>query len=65
MTSKGEQKRIAKMNKMFGINKTTKETISTLKQSWYFESVLDKTILMTAVILALWKLIEIVGWMLK
>lgn len=57
--SKSEEKRIRKMNKMFGINQTVAETINPLKAPWYFESALDKTILIIILILAVWK---VVGW---
>ena len=57
--SNAEEKRIRKMNKMFGINQIVTEKINPLKEPWYFESVLDKMILILILILAVWK---VIGW---
>lgn len=42
-------------------NQKLAETINPLKEAWYFETILDKAMLITAVVLAVWKIIEIIG----
>ena len=57
--SKSEEKRIRKMNKMFGINQTLQEQINPLKEAWYFEKWYEKVILILLMILGIWKAINL------
>ncbi len=59
--SKSEDKRIRKINKMFGINQIVQDQINPLKEPWYFESFLDKTVLIVGLVLAVWKIINLIG----
>ncbi|RLF58020.1 MAG: hypothetical protein DRN27_06480 [Thermoplasmata archaeon] len=59
--SKSEEKWIKKMNRALGINQQPKETINPLKEPWYFESAKDKIILLIVLILAVWKIFNLIG----
>jgi len=57
--SKSEEKRMRKMRKWAGIKNNQGETVNPLKEAWYFENIVDKTILIVILVLAIWK---VFGW---
>jgi len=57
--SKSEEKRMRKMEKWAGIKSGNDNKINPLTAPWYFEDIVDKTVLILILILAVWK---VIGW---